>query len=93
MRGRNRAGDNPVTVTNIGKLERFGTLRRRLGGDIGNARLDRAQYWRSQGKGENPAKSMGLPVFPTRNRTLFHKENFDLWQTKANNWRELNRAS
>jgi len=26
---------------------------------------------------------MGLPVFLIENCTLFHKENFDLWQTKA----------
>jgi hypothetical protein len=32
---------------------------------------------------ENSVKSMGLPVFLIENRTLFHKETFDLWQTKA----------
>jgi len=26
---------------------------------------------------------MGLPVFPIGNRTLFHKEDFELWQTKV----------
>jgi hypothetical protein len=38
--------------------------------------------WRSQGKGENPAKSMGLPVFPTGNRALNHKVYFEHWLTE-----------
>jgi hypothetical protein len=37
--------------------------------------------WRSLGKSENPAKSMGLPVFRAKNRALFHRRNFGLWQT------------
>jgi hypothetical protein len=39
--------------------------------------------WRSQGKSENPVKSMGLPVFLTGNSALFHKDNFGFWQTNS----------
>jgi hypothetical protein len=53
---------------------------------VNQADIDRSsdsRNWRSQGENENPTKSTGLPVLPIGNRTLFHKENFDLWQTDA----------